>query len=145
MFAITIKYNYFHYMSWLRRKISTRNEKKIISRGLTYATVIKNKNTHYQTIWNGMNWHCRYKYVRIFNLWCIFNTRQFFSNLQVALRIRPMNEDEILMGATQIAHKVQKKVLVKKIKCKKLKSKEKSKVWRYIYVVKKIKAKFTYT
>lgn len=25
-----------------------------------------------------------------------------------------MNEDEILMGATQIAHKVQKKVLVKK-------------------------------
>lgn len=42
-----------------------------------------------------------------------FITWQFFSNLQVALRIRPMNDDEILMGATQIAHKVQKKVQIK--------------------------------
>ncbi|XP_078317515.1 kinesin-like protein KIF19 isoform X2 [Crassostrea virginica] len=33
-------------------------------------------------------------------------------NLTVALRIRPMNEDEISMGATQIAYKVQKKMCV---------------------------------
>lgn len=95
--------------------------------------------------WNWIDIVGTCRYVRIFNLWCIFITRHFFSNLQVALRIRPMNEDEILMGATQIAHKVQKKVLVKKKKCEKLKSKEKSKVWRYIYVVKKIKALGTHT
>ncbi|XP_062605010.1 kinesin-like protein KIF19 [Saccostrea cucullata] len=33
-------------------------------------------------------------------------------NLTVALRIRPLNEDEILQGATQIAYKVQKKMVV---------------------------------
>jgi imidazolonepropionase-like amidohydrolase len=30
----------------------------------------------------------------------------FFSNIKVACRIRPMTEEEILQGATIIAHKV---------------------------------------
>ena len=30
--------------------------------------------------------------------------------LQVALRVRPISEDEIIQGATPVAHKVDKKV-----------------------------------
>lgn len=43
-----------------------------------------------------------------------FNNDHFFIVflfiLQVCLRIRPLNEDENLLGATQIAHRVQEKV-----------------------------------
>ena len=35
---------------------------------------------------------------------------QIFCLFQVYLRIRPMNEDEILIGATHIAHKLEDRV-----------------------------------
>ena len=39
----------------------------------------------------------------------IFNVLHY-TYFQVALRIRPMSEDEIIQGATPIAHKVDKNV-----------------------------------
>ena len=43
---------------------------------------------------------------------CLSNTNEPLSLLQVYLRIRPMNEDEILIGATHIAHKVEDRVSI---------------------------------
>jgi len=40
----------------------------------------------------------RYQQFRVISLCCIW--------FQVALRIRPLNEDEIIQGATPIAHRV---------------------------------------
>ena len=39
-----------------------------------------------------------------------YNYIQLFCLFQVYLRIRPMNEDEILIGATHIAHKLEDRV-----------------------------------
>lgn len=52
-----------------------------------------------------------------------------------------MNEDEILMGATQIAHKVQKKVLVKK---KNVKATGKHRSNKFLVVVECVSVDYNY-